>query len=872
MRGQILTGMVAVCVLGLAAAETVIAAEASAIVGKNDPGVFAGPPAPAAPRLRPDVPTPGGPLRVLTVEERVGAARQGELVRVPLFFHEGECADPNALALFAADDAKRERPIPYQADDVRRDPAGRVSRMHLYFITDLTPWQRKPFHLVAGKNPGAGLPAMAVTETAGRVTLAGEDLKVSFWTSGPRAGAIAGIETPLGKVALPDGLAGPRMTLVRQAEDCKVMRSTPVSYADPATLEVRDLRWSAGPLMAKLIVRIGPKGVPDSAEFTYRVPRRGSEFIQTERLLPEEADTPEVVGARDHVLLAGRLVLGDDPSDQQVVAVPAGLRRLTRSTHGYTNAALVNAKAGLSLLAIPYVQTGAAGIKVGDGGEVQVLGATSFKRDPSGNSKTLRAFWGEVRFIFTKAAAEEALWEVSRARFQPLTAVVDEPGLAPADFAAAVTDANKSFWKIPYWGRGWTQNAALYYLDRNEDALKKLLAKSPAEAETSLAYWLPAPKKDTPPEPGKAPPKPDKGRLDPYSITYGASSAVPLAAFIAPSERLDRVCLAIGQAERQLNGKVDAYGFPFLNCFATALNMQTGSYMAGLYAAKKTGDPDLLQYYRDCARTPAILGIYGHGQRTYTGCISGPGASDLLYEALSDHWLRSTELVANEDLWLHPSVYGRYLDCVDVMADLCHRTLGDPGEARPSWWRANMFRGQAHDHRWESWDAAPYAGLHARAGNGGAVGLAEACYFARHRVGRKTNWSELMPLFLADVNLREGLRQYRPEPAPPLPAGVEVKPSGAGNVVTWKAVPGEGILGYRIYRADRMGGPWTLVNSPYTEKPVPPVPGTSFTDAAGKPGQAYFVTAIDAKRRESRWFPDEPLPEPGPEAKAAPRP
>ena len=859
-------GFIAMGMLSVLAATSIAArGEGAAAAGRGDAGVFEGPPAPLVPRLRADVPAPGGPLRLLTVEERTGAARRSELVRVPLFFHEGECADPNALAVFAAEDVRQERPIPYQADDIRRDPAGKVSRMHAYFAVDLPPWGRKRFHLVPGKNPGAGLPAPPATESAGRVTLAGEDLRLSFWTQGPRAGAIAGIETPLGRILLPDGSAGPRLVLVRQAEDCKTIRSTPVSYADPAAMEVRDLRWAAGPLFAKLIVRIGPRGVPDSAEFTYRVPRRGSEFIQTERLLPEGPDTPEVVGARDHVLLAGRLVLGDGAADQQIVEVPAGLRRLTRWTHGYSNSALASAKAGLSLLAIPYVQTGAAGIRIGEGGEVQVLGAKSFRRDSGGNSKTLRAFWGEVRFIFSRATTEEDLWEVSRAHFQPLTAVVDEPGLAPADFSAAASEAAKEFWKIPYWGRGWTQTAAMYCLDRNADALKKLLAKSPAEAEAGVGYWLPAPAEDAAPAPKKARSKPGPGRLDPYLVTYAVSGIVPLAAYVSPAERLDRVCLAIGRAQRQLNGKADAYGFPFIHCFATALNMQTGSYMVGLYAAKKTGDPDLLQYYRDCARTPAILGIYGHGQRTYSGCLTGPEPSDLLYEALSDHWLRSIELACGEDLWLHPAVFGRYLDSVDVTADLSHRTLGDPGRGMPSWWRANLFRGQAHDHRWESWDAAPYAGLSARAADGGAIGLAEACYFARHRAGRAINWSELMPLFLADVNLREGLRRYRPEPAPPLPAGARVTAAGGGNVVTWQAAAGDGI-GYRVYRADRMGGPWTLVNSPYAQAAAPPVQGTRFTDTGGKPGQVYFVTAVDAKRRESRWFPDEPLPEAGADA------
>jgi hypothetical protein len=187
----------------------------------------------------------------------------------------------------------------------------------------------------------------------------------------------------------------------------------------------------------------------------------------------------------------------------------------------------------------------------------------------------------------------------------------------------------------------------------------------------------------------------------------------------------------------------------------------------------------------------------------------------------------------------------------------------------PSWWRANFFRGQSHDHRWEGWDAAPYVGLFARASEAVPAGLTEACHFVRHRAGHSINWSELMPLFLADANLREGLRRYRPQPAPPLPADVQAKPAAGGIAVTWRAPAGSEVAGYRIYRAEKMGGPWTLVNSPYAAKPADLVKGMSYTDAAGKPGQVYFVTAVDAARRESRWFPDEPLPPPGRDAAAS---
>ena len=848
-------------VVSLVVAGALLAADAGPAVGRADPAVFTGPPAPMAPRLRDGVPAPGGPMRVLTVEERVGEARRGELVRVPLFFHEGECADPAALAVFAADDAKRERPFPCQADDVRRDGAGKVSRMHIYFTTDLAPWERRQFHVYPVRSPAAALPPMPVAEAGGRATLAGDDVKVTFFTAGPRAGAVAAVETPLGKLAVGDGGLAPRLTLIRQAADCKVLRSTPLSYAAPGQLQVRDLRWAAGPLFAKLILRIGPRGVPDTAEFTYLVPRKGAEIVLTERLMPDGPETDEVVGASENVLLAGGLVLGDAAADQQMVAVSAGLRRMTRDEHAYAIAALVNLKAGLSLLAAPYVVPG-AGLKLGDGGEVLLKGPP-MRRETGGNSKTLRVFWGQVRLAFSKATAEEELWRAARRNFQSLTAVVDEPGVTADVFHADATELVKEFREIKYWGSGWVQNAAMLYLERNQAGLAKLLEKSPKEAETMPEHWLASPK----PAPartdaGKKAARPGPGPLDPYMITYGASAAVQLGAWVVPSDRIDKYCRAVAMAERQASGRTDAQGFPFIKCFATALNMQTGSYMMGIYSAKKLGDADLLQYYRDTARTAPILGVFGRGQRPYTGCITGPGTTDLLYECLSDIWLRSIELATGEDLWMHPAVFGRYFDCVDVTADLQHRTVGDAGAKLPSWWRANFFRGQSHDHRWEKWDAAPYLGMLARAGDGPPVGLTEACCFLRHRAGRDVNWSELLPLFLADINLREGLRRYRPEAAPPLPAGVEVRRAAGGNAVAWKPVAGE-VLGYRVYRAEKAGGPWTFLNSPYAGKPAALVAGTTFTDPEGRPGHLYFVTAVDKSRRESRWFPDEPPPAPG---------
>jgi hypothetical protein len=247
---------------------------------------------------------------------------------------------------------------------------------------------------------------------------------------------------------------------------------------------------------------------------------------------------------------------------------------------------------------------------------------------------------------------------------------------------------------------------------------------------------------------------------------------------------------------------------------------------------------------------------------------------------------------------------------VDVNADLYQAKIGDAGERVPTWWRATFHRTQSHDHRWEAWASAPFLGMLADAPQGGRVGLTEACYFMQRDVGRSVGYNDLGYVFFSGVVLGKALPQYQPAPRPPLPANVKVKRDGGGNVVTWDEVKGD-VAGYRIYRAEQIGGPWTWVNSPYmkmpafvppanAQRPVPSKPAkaakkgepekesgpepapsapayelkvpeipdtlvktTSFADPDGKAESLYFVTAQDKDGRESRWFPGEPVPKPG---------
>jgi hypothetical protein len=808
------------------------------------------------------------------VEERVGVQRTGELVRVPLFFHEGECRDPHGLQLFAASDRERKQPIAYQPDDIRRAEDGSVSRMHLYFPIELRPWERQQFVLASGENPGKQLATVPVKQENGRVTLAGQDLQVSFWADGKYAGGIADIQTALGKVTLPDGWLAPCLTLQRQAPDLKITRTSELSYGEPDAIEVRDLRFGAGPLFAKLIVRIGPKGLPDNAEFTYLIPRTGHLFVQTERLFPDDTDSGAVVGAAANSLLAGRLVLGEGETagEQRVVQVPAGVRRLTRSVQGQYHAALVNGKSGISLLPMPYVQTGTTGIEVGPDGAIAIQGSRDFQRTAGARSQDLRSFWGQVRFVFSKATGEEELWAASRPHMQPLTAVVDEPGVATADLQQRLKELMKQFPRLH--SRSWMQEVGRLYTLDDQAELKKLLAETGKHPEEQVEYWLNSANQARAAltQNGSVPLKEsEKGRgsgaLDPWNLTYAASPLFSLAALGEPSAKLDRICLAVGQAQRQFNGRVDAHGFPYIDCFNTAFNHQLGSMLAGMHGARQADDRDLLRFYRDCARSARVLDLGRQGFRVYPSFPESPGVSDLHFLNTCDYYLRAIELACHEDLWLHPVAYGRYFDCIDVNADLCHRSQGEAGKLS-SWYRANFFRCQGHDQSWEAWSPGPYLGLLGRASDRGAVGLTEACFHAQHQVGSPLNWVEITTIFHADLALREGLRRYRPESAPALPTAVEVVQQDGRNVVRWTPLAAPGIQGYRIYRADRMGGPWTLLNSPYSQPPGALMQGREFTDTSGKPGQVYFVTAVDEQRCESRWFPEEPLPESG---ESAPR-
>ncbi len=860
--------------------------------------VFDSVPAELIPVIREGVPAGDGPLRRLTVAERVGLPRTGELVRVPLFFHPGECADPQGLTIYDLSDPTR-KPIPYQADDIRKDADGReVARMHVYFYADLKSWERKQFAVIKGKNPAADLPAVSMQESGDGVTFKGDDITVGFVTKGATAGAVTKLETRFGKLNLLDRFVAPEVRLVRQNSKCAVLRRTELKYSEPDKFEIREIKCAAGPLFGKLRVKIGPVGVPDSAETTYMIPKSGSLLFITQRTFPEDPETGDVVASEWPVLLGGRVTFGDSAEAATSIDVPTGLRKILRETQKQKVEAVIAPASGFSVINVPIVS---------NGGEIHYqtedpapqndpkksppkakftmhyMGPGTLKREGSGNSGSIRAFWTQSRMVFAQTTDPEKIWNAVRSGQNGLTAIVDEPGLTIEDLGEQFARNGKLFYDIKHWGRGWQQDAAMAYLTGNDEGVKRLLenqAKTPTKIDprrgdpATLEGWIPNWVKEQMEaadfKPPLQAPKDFQWKniaLDPYNQGYANSSIVPYAMYLGPSERLDKMCYAIGRGSMLTNGQVYPEGFPYIKSFANAYNMQIGSVYFGIYSGKKLNDPWMTLFYRDINKANGTANIYGHGERAYSGNMGQGATSDVLYQAISDLWLRAIELVCNENLSIHPAAYARFTDTIDVTSDLQHHTLTP--ETHWSQYRGNFFRGQQHDHRWESWDAMPYLILQEYADEEVPAGITEAIYYSKRqadeliRLGKQPNWSTLMNFFHPMFNLRVARHNYAPPTLPALPGDVKVVSAGTGGVrITWSPV--EGAVGYRVYRSDRIGLPLTFLNSPYVPgRRAELIQDTSYDDPVGSPEMFYFVTAVDKAGFESSWFPDEPTPRPG---------
>ena len=341
------------------------------------------------------------------------------------------------------------------------------------------------------------------------------------------------------------------------------------------------------------------------------------------------------------------------------------------------------------------------------------------------------------------------------------------------------------------------------------------------------------------------------GQLDPYGITYTESAAAAMEVLGEVPQTVHAIGAANAVAARQFLGRTDEKGYPYIDCFNRALNMQMGCVLFGLSSGRE--DPATANFYRDLAGSPAVRAVYARAQRPYSEKIGESAEySDFLYQAICDFWLRCADILGGEDLGLHPLAFARYTDCIDVLADQYHGfDIRDAdGSAGPS--RANFWRAQPHTHRWVGWSCSPF--IRTLETPGDLTGTTEAVEYCRMLRRRWKNWPDLTYYALAAMLSGDGLGRYHPPKLPDAPGGVTWAPVAQGCEVRWDAVAGA--AGYRVYRVDREGGEPSWLNSPYLGKPADT--GTRFIDTTDAPSARYFVTAVDSRGRESRWYTERP--------------
>ncbi|QYM80335.1 hypothetical protein K0B96_06905 [Horticoccus luteus] len=773
-------------------------------------------------------------LRVLTVEERAGAARENALVRVPLFFAEGECREPGDVVI--VDAAQPGRALTVQADDVRRGPDGGVSRMHLWFEATLRAGEKKQFLLRRGGDEVANRGVIPVHATADGIEVKTTRGEVAVGRDGGLRRIVAGKEawdfgeaglTPSVHITYSDHSAGVKFDGVHPAN--------------------RAVAWSAGPLFVKVVTRMGDD--------------EGAHLEQTLRISGDgrEVDVSGAVflGARQGGKLEENLLLtGEGPARARVTPVPAGVRPDLRNEHAYAVDGLAGESGG-NLLAVPVVIGGSNGRWAAEGKTVSLSGFHGVSRGKE-EQKTLRAFWTEVALLPTAAETAGDLWPVYRAAVQPLVAIVDEPGVEVATLHEALAKVVRSMRPV-----NWAQEAGRFHVLGETEKRDAVWRKQPSAGESDAARLVERAKAATArlnPE-GWAKLKQDEksrasGPLDPYHLTYTLSAGAALSALGDAPPRVGEAIRAMAEASREYLGRADADGSPYIDCYSRALNMQMGPMLFGLAASAEGSDATLTRFYRDLATTPVMLGVFGRGERPYVATRRNkPDYTDYLYQAISDFWLRTAELLAHENLQLHPLAFGRYTDCVDVLADRYHALDRRDNDGTAGEVRANFFRGQGHTHRWLGWSCAPFIRLLADPAEKSQVGLTEAIRYARSRAERWNNWPDLTFYLLTDLMTRQ-LPDGSAPALPPRPNGVRARVTAQGTELSWGAV--SAAVSYRIYRADESGGPWIWLNSPYAGKAVAPTSETVFADSAGGAGKFYVVLSVDASGRASAWPLDAP--------------
>lgn len=770
-------------------------------------------------------------MRWVWVQERMQIGRKGAAVRVPVFFSAGECHDPGEVALVRW--PSRES-VPVQWDDVRRGPDGGVARLHLWFNTDLAPGENQRWALVKRSAAVASRTSLLTSTVAdGKLAVSASGTKVLFHLDVSRRAALAALEMEDGpSLQFSDG-AGAEVEMSSSGEADRI------AAGDGGALE-----WASGPVFAKIVIRARGKRSACEVEQVVRIFSDGTVNVG-QSVRPASSERP--VNLKSQEFLSGRLA---GNAELSVRAQPAGIVDSLLDVHrGYLVDGLLEGTHPRGWLVVPGWLGGTAGrVEVSSRRDFRVHapgGITSSEGDA--RAGTVRAFWAEVTFIPARRDGQNLARSDLLAAAQPLVGIVDRPGV---DLTAAVKRIEDNVREMK--PVGWANETAVRSLNgRTEPFPKRNWA-----VEKTPDHWVAAAQKARAKVTGGSDRRlaeDEKGRaagsLDPYHLTYGETAVGYWLMNDAMPEPARASIRAQLTAVRRELARTNEQGWPYLDVFARTQNMQMGPPFLAL--ADHGIDSELQRFCRDQLAAPHLAAVMLRGLRPYEGRPqNNPVPSDELYQGVVDFFLRATELALNESLGLNPVAFGRYLDAIDVNADLYHPAHARASEQADGFARANFFRMQSHLHRWLNWGPAPLiALLQPPVADGIVPGTTEVWHYANALAGHWKNWPDQSWLFLA-AKLPEKAAVYHPPPRLAAVKDVRIRRDGKGNHLAWDKDPAA--VSYRIYRL-RPKQPPVWLNSPYVSGRPVADSGLEWNDDEGNSDDRYRIHVVDAGGHESGW-------------------
>lgn len=767
-------------------------------------------------------------MRWIWVEERMNLARHDAPVRAPVFLAAGECRDAAELELVRWPSHEI---VPTQADDIRRGKDGGIARLHLWFTTDIKAGERVLLALVRHKTEKAVSPTPVESRVIGdRLQVRTAKDEVQFDLSGDGRRPLTALQLSDGPaVEFPDGIGA--AVSWKNASGPK----SEITQRDPIV-------WGTGPVFAKISAQFRDD-IGAVVTQSFRVFGDGNlNIIQT--IKPPDQSTGPGLISQDFLngRMKSRTPLRVRPQSAEIVD------SLVDVHSGYEVDALLAGEEKNGWLVVPGSLGGVAG-RVSLGNErFQIQGPADLTRG-AGDARagTVRAFWAEVTLVPAHREGNGLERVALLTAGQPLVGVVERPGVSLAMVVSRLRDNVEEMKPV-----GWINESLIRFLKGKPDPFPRRnwtaesdpdsWVASAEKAKANVTGNLPRPLQDA--EKGRA-----AGSLDPYHFTYGATALVYwLLHNDLPAPVLNSLRAQMEAVRREL-GRTNEEGWPYLDVFFRAQNMQMGPPLLTLADAGSA--PGLRRYYLDQLSAPTLAAVMLRGLRPYAGAPqSKPSESDSLYQGVVDFMLGATELSLNESLGLQPVAFGRYLDAVDVNADLFHPAHPRSEDVGGIFARANFFRTQSHLHRWLAWGPTPFIALlqHPPQNGSSFPGATEAWQFANMLSGRWKNWPDQSWLFLASV-LPEKAATYNPQPRPAAVTTVQFQHQDDGNHITWE--PRAEAVGYRLYRL-RRGAPPQWIDSPYRGgKQLDDQTGR--IDSEGNADDAYIVHVLNKDGQESPW-------------------